>query len=513
LSSQIIQDISRYQQYVDFKLMKSLGQNYIVAKCASGNGRVDSMWESHYKNGIDAGMIVIPYFWEDPIDDAITQAKSFVNIIKNKKVPCIVIDVEQNWKSWDDWSKKINPLPSFSKDYLFTHFKTVYEYLTKNTTLPIIVYTANWFVKAYLPKEAWTYLESIYTWWADYTFYNTTKVKKTWAEIETLIPTTDIIPTLPRFYKTDRALLWQVSGDKFYADGVYANIERTRLSELDLNKWINKNISIDKIFGGSNVVVVPPLEEELVIATFKKSTKFVNVLNVPYISQLGEGALKHNNDCGAACGCMIVGGYKDVIPTVDEFYDKAQSSGDVYLSATQIINVLKSYGISSTWYISDMKPLMSTLSSGKPVICLILYKTLVDAGIVDSTFKGYHFVLATGYDTKNIYINDPLNGGEYLEVPIETFNQCWKDAGIDPNANPSYGCIVPNNPIGGDVISYPKYKVTANSLYIRSGQGTSYSAIGSLKYGDIVEVLNISNGWAKLATQAGYSSAQYLVKV
>jgi hypothetical protein len=497
--------------------MKKLGQNYIIAKCASGNGKVDAMWESHYKNGIDAGISMIPYTWIDPIEDAITQAKFFLKTLENKKIPCIVIDFEQAWNDWNLWEQNLKDesivVPIFPKEYLFNHFKTVYEYLTKNTVLPIIVYTANWFVKDYLPKEAYTYLESVYTWWADYTLFNKTKVRKTWSELEALVPTTDVIPTLPRFYNTERVLLFQFSGDKFTAEGVYANIEKIRLSELDLNKWVNKNIPIEKIFGGSGTITIPPVEVKSVVETFKKSIKFVNVLNVPYISQLGEGAQKHGNDCGAGCGCMTIGGYKDIIPTVDEFYDKAQASGDVYLSATQIINVLKGYGVPSAWKISDIKNLMSTLSSGKPVICLILYKTLVDAGIVHSTFKGYHFVLATGYDTKNIYINDPLAGGEFLEVPIETFNQCWKDAGVDPNANPSYGCIVPNNPIGGDVISYPKYKVTANSLYIRSGPGTSYSATGSLKYGDIVEVLNISNGWAKLATQAGYCSAQYLMKI
>ena len=90
MPSKIIQDISRYQQYVDFPLMKSLGQNYIVAKCCSGNGRVDAMWESHYKNGTDAGLIVSPYVWLDPIEDAITQAKFFLKTIENKKVPFIV---------------------------------------------------------------------------------------------------------------------------------------------------------------------------------------------------------------------------------------------------------------------------------------------------------------------------------------------------------------------------------------------------------------------------------------
>ena len=423
------------------------------------------------------------------------------------------MDVEQNWKSWTDWANNVKPLPSFSKDYLFAHFKTVYGYLTKNTTLPIIVYTANWFVSSYMAKETWAYLESVYTWWADYTLFNTSKVNITWDKLESLIPQTNIIPTLPKFYKTDRVLLWQYSGDKFLAPGVYANVEKTRLSQLDLNKWVNDRITIEQICGGS-IAVTPPVEVKPVRETFKKSTKFLNVLNVPYVSQLGDGATIHNNDCGAACGVSIVKAYTALTPTVDEFYDKSQANGDVYLSASQIINTLKMYGVPSSWYISDIKSLMGNLSVGKPTICLILYGVLVNAGIVQSAFKGFHFVLATGYDGKSIYINDPLHGGENLEVPIATFEKAWKDAGANPTANPAYGCIVPNNSMNTTTPSvYDKYKVIANSLYIRAGAGTNYPAIGSLVYGQIVEVSSVSNGWAKLATQAGYCSAQWLVKI
>mgnify|MGYP000809168534 FL=1 len=57
-----------------------------------------------------------------------------------------------------------------------------------------------------------------------------------------------------------------------------------------------------------------------------------------------------------------------------------------------------------------------------------------------------------------------------------------------------------------------KYVVTASSLNVRSGAGTGYSKIGSLKNGAIVEVETIANGWAKLAN-GGYVSSQYLAKV
>ena len=56
------------------------------------------------------------------------------------------------------------------------------------------------------------------------------------------------------------------------------------------------------------------------------------------------------------------------------------------------------------------------------------------------------------------------------------------------------------------------YIVTASSLRVRSGAGTNFSQIGSLKNGATVKVESIANGWAKLEN-GGYVSAQYLAKV
>lgn len=54
-----------------------------------------------------------------------------------------------------------------------------------------------------------------------------------------------------------------------------------------------------------------------------------------------------------------------------------------------------------------------------------------------------------------------------------------------------------------------KYVVTATTLNVRKGPGTSYAKAGTLSYGATVEVESITNGWAKL-TDGNYVSAQYL---
>ena len=60
-----------------------------------------------------------------------------------------------------------------------------------------------------------------------------------------------------------------------------------------------------------------------------------------------------------------------------------------------------------------------------------------------------------------------------------------------------------------------KYRVTATELNVRSGPGTGYSSIGTLKKGAIIKVKSISNGWAKFtfAGQTAYVSADYLERV
>lgn len=54
--------------------------------------------------------------------------------------------------------------------------------------------------------------------------------------------------------------------------------------------------------------------------------------------------------------------------------------------------------------------------------------------------------------------------------------------------------------------------VTASSLNVRKGAGTAYARLGYLHKGDQVNVLSVSNGWAKISYNGGvaYVSANYL---
>ena len=58
----------------------------------------------------------------------------------------------------------------------------------------------------------------------------------------------------------------------------------------------------------------------------------------------------------------------------------------------------------------------------------------------------------------------------------------------------------------------PIYVVTATSLNMRKGPGGEHEIIGSLYNGDVVEVLEIADGWCRILyeEQEAYVSADYL---
>lgn len=58
----------------------------------------------------------------------------------------------------------------------------------------------------------------------------------------------------------------------------------------------------------------------------------------------------------------------------------------------------------------------------------------------------------------------------------------------------------------------PKMRVRG-SLYIRKGPGKQYDAVGILRDGDIIEIAEEVDGWAKLADGRGFSSLKYLEKI
>jgi len=222
-------------------------------------------------------------------------------------------------------------------------------------------------------------------------------------------------------------------------------------------------------------------------------------LPVPYVTQLGEGADAHKNDCGAACAVMLIQAYTNTVLTPDDFYTNFNIQGDPYLSVQTIRDAMGKLGVLTSFKAGlTMADLFNTLATGKPVIALIRYKTLEDAGLTEKHFEGPHFAVAVGMDSKYVYLHDPLYtnpaDGDAHPYPLDTFWKAWGDVALDSQfPNPGRSAIIPAVGLG-----YPMERsvsINIPSLNVRMGPGLNYTVVGSVKLRQVVQVTREVNSW------------------
>lgn len=262
----------------------------------------------------------------------------------------------------------------------------------------------------------------------------------------------------------------------------------------------------------------------------------MNTLLVPHVSQITEGALSHNNDCGAACTMMIIKAYglgKEM--SVDNLYNELNPSGDVALSAGTLQTFLAKYGIKNTWAINlTLTSLFESLSAGRPSIALVNYAPLVDAGLTEkSTFRGAHFIVVVGIDIQYVYVQDPytITKGILLPVPHDVFRKMWAQCVVD--GNPVGGAITMNFaikdlsvPIEDPLAKTPgKYTFGKDAtgrdvlaVYVRAGAGQTYSTLGVLTKAayPTITIDKVSNGYGRLSDTkfaGGWVYIDYFIKV
>jgi hypothetical protein len=257
----------------------------------------------------------------------------------------------------------------------------------------------------------------------------------------------------------------------------------------------------------------------------------MNVLTVPYLSQIQSGALEHNNDCGPTSGLMTARAYNlGMTLTPDAFYNMMQPSGDVPISVGQMQTAWNKIGLKSEWKVDlTTSHIFNYLIVNKPMVALIHYGTLVDAHLTEKTgFRGAHFVVISGIDIKNVNIKDPYrdDGVTDVAIPLNTFTQSWSECGLD--GNPTNGAIMPLLPIQ-DLSPAPvpppqgvAYKMiaTVNGINVRSQPTSSSTLIKTIwRTGTNTPVFFVdgvvNNGtlgiWSHLV-EGGYVYTAYIVK-
>ncbi len=102
---------------------------------------------------------------------------------------------------------------------------------------------------------------------------------------------------------------------------------------------------------------------------------------------------------------------------------------------------------------------------------------------------------------------------EWVKIELSTKEQGWVAKWLVTinNENQKEPTIIPSSP----TLNKLEMKVTATTLFIRSGPGTTNQSIGKLKQGDIVTVNKTENDWHQITynNMDGWISAEFTEKV
>ncbi len=188
------------------------------------------------------------------------------------------------------------------------------------------------------------------------------------------------------------------------------------------------------------------------------------ILNVPYRSNEDPDARKFRNDVGPAVVAMLIDWQRQqkglsassiAIDTLSAETSLAQV--DTGLSTTAIINLASRNNVSLKLTDNLTLPVITAeIDAGRPCVALIVYADL--PGRENQASTGSTFVIVTGYDSSNVYLNDPdwWNSGTYSreeghnwKVPIAQFEVALQQASV-----PYQGALIisdsatatPNNP-------------------------------------------------------------------
>jgi hypothetical protein len=240
---------------------------------------------------------------------------------------------------------------------------------------------------------------------------------------------------------------------------------------------------IDSVIGEAAPVTTTP--------TPTPTSAAVNILPIPYVSQLGSGADQHSNDSGAACGAMLIRAYTAKVITPDDFFNQSGQSADNSLSFTQISNVMNTNGVPVEMRTAlKLSDLALILASGRPAILLVKQAVLQQAGLTPETYTGAFNVTAVGLDVNGVYIHDPLRkdaSGQAQAVPWLTLYQAWtQGAGYERAA------LVPR------VQLIRRVKITATKLNVREQPNANAPLAGTANVGEVYAITAQKDGWGQI---------------
>ena len=231
-------DVSQWQARVDWGLLFEKGVRFAIVKVSQGNYFIDPMRVKHVQGARDGGMVVGVYHWHDPLCSVESQVSQFERAIDGLEFDFSALDVEQQWASWEEWSKHAIT-KKISGKVISQTSEQFGKRMRSMTGKPVLIYTRTSFVDEHAPEmKAW--LPGWDTWLAYYP-YRPGRVSLGWEVLKRdLLPTIQH-PSIPAGCGSWR--LWQWSGDKFVLPGVSTAVDLNYFNgtEAELRRWVGSS--------------------------------------------------------------------------------------------------------------------------------------------------------------------------------------------------------------------------------------------------------------------------------
>ena len=454
---------------LDFEEYKTFSLNYRFSVLVDNGGRLGSNYESHldsfYKSGLAVG--IVP-----------------------------------------------NLSANYSSTYLSTFYKTSHDAL--KTALPnmkIADYSAKWCIDGYFPQVS-SWLKPSFYWNAAYVKYYTwyqdfmQSLGASWGDSTNLISISNLPAILAEVeaHWNEQPLPTGIPGCMAWQfNSFFPFIELTKgQRNIDMNL---APASTFKEYFNLELEGGEPLPPVIIEG---------KALNMVGVSQIGVGANDHHNDCGLACCSMDVLAAKDIFVPVDEWYKMdgwGAPSLDVGTTAYQLQKAMALFDVRTTSGSAlSIANIQGYISKGLPIITLVDYGVLSDAGL--TYYKGdfLHWFVVMGYDSNNVIVLDPYRPydiGLKIIIPNQIFLNSYKG---------SYVALV-DSIEGGIIPMGYNGTVNAASLNVRSSppiNGIMGNIVGALvlnnrvtidrntitadNWGNVIASDNIKNpiGWASM---------------
>jgi len=168
-------------------------------------------------------------------------------------------------------------------------------------------------------------------------------------------------------------------------------------------------------------------------------------LSVPFATQMGTAGDINSggNNCGPASVTMAMRFFGGSVSVQDSAVAirgfNTNSNGPTDFKSPNAMSWLARYGLTEKT-VTTLDQIRAEIAAGRPVIILVnnnQYRYSNPRPYVNNNngwFTNAHIVVVTGYDSANVYINDPLRSAPDYAISVPTFQSA---ASTTPSSSPS----------------------------------------------------------------------------